>query len=65
MHIVECYVLDSDQLISGTVYERVQHATWIVLAAWLVLLLGSDVDSPPEWLVNLDVVKENVRDFAT
>ena len=65
LHIVESHVLDSDQFIGWAVDKRVQHASWVVAAVWLMLLLGPNVDTPPERLVNLDVIVEDVRDFTT
>ena len=35
------------------------------MLAWLLLLLRSDVDAPPDWPVNLEVVVKDVSDFTT
>ena len=39
--------------------EWIEHASWTA-ATWLFLLLGPDVDIPPEWLVDQNVRVGNV-----
>jgi len=65
LNVVQCHILDSHQIVRGAADQWEQHATRTYVAVRLVLLLGTNVDSPPEWFVNLNVVVENVGDFST
>ncbi len=60
LNVVERNILDRNQLVSWAVNQRVEHAPWVIRAVRLVLLLRPDVDSPPERLVNLNVVVDDV-----
>lgn len=66
LHVANCDVFNVDQGLRQAGLERVEHAAWrVILWVWLLLLLGPNVDGPPDRVVHLDVVVEDVRDFAT
>ena len=44
--------------------QRVQHASWTG-TTWLLLLLWTNINVPPEWVVDVDVRIGNVCNLAT
>ena len=44
--------------------QWVQHASWTT-TTWLFLLLGTDINVPPDWVVDFDVGVGNVCDLTT
>lgn len=65
---IRCYILKSDvshvdRWLSLTVLERIRHTAW-TSTIWLLLLLWTDVDSEPDWEVDLDVLVEDVCDLT-
>lgn len=65
-----CYISESDVgdgdawLSWASLVERVKHAAWTGASSWLLLLLRTDVDSPPDWVGDIDVFVGNVPDFT-
>ena len=62
-HPRERDILQRHQWLRPASTERIEHAAW-ASAVWLLLLLWTDVYSIPDWLVDADVVVEDVGDFA-
>ena len=51
---------------TGSVQQRVyQRASGSHMVTRLVLLLGTDVDRPPYWIVNFHIFVKNVSDFTS
>ena len=63
LNISQSDVVDTDEWVRIAGCERVQKATRAT-ATRLLLLLGPDIDWPPDRFEDLQVVVENVRDFA-
>mmetsp|Transcript_40746 Transcript_40746/g.39344 ORF Transcript_40746/g.39344 Transcript_40746/m.39344 type:complete len:268 (-) Transcript_40746:435-1238(-) len=59
VHIPQSDVLDGDSWLSLAFSEGIQHAPW-PRAVWLLLLLGTNVDSPPDGIVAFKVLIEDV-----
>lgn len=57
-------VVHVDSGLRLTPTERVEEAARVVGGARLVLLLGSNIDGPPDRVVDLDVVVQDVSDLA-
>ena len=64
LNVVQSDILDGNQLVRGAWCERVKQASGVVRRAGLVLLLRSNIDCPPDGIVDLEVVIEDVRDFT-
>ena len=64
LNVVQSDILDGNQLVRGAWRERVKQASGVVGRAGLVLLLRSNIDCPPDGIVDLEVVIEDVRDFT-
>ena len=62
--VVQSDVVHVDERLRLTTTERVKHASWSIMATWLLLLLWTNVDSPPNRLVNLYVVVGDVGDLS-
>ena len=62
--VVEGDVGHRDQGLGRATSNWVSHAS-ITRAIGFLLLLRSDIDSPPEWHVNLNVIVDDVADFTT
>ena len=63
-HVVEHNVSEIDQRLGITRSQRVQHASRTA-ATRLLLLLRTNVDGPPDGMVDLDVVVGDVLDHST
>ena len=64
-YIVQCDVVHRDDWLSLASTNWIGHASWTIVTSWLFLLLGTDVDTPPDWAVYLNIGVEDVRDLAT
>lgn len=64
LNVVQSDILDGDKLVRGAWCERIKQASGVVRRAGLVLLLRSNIDCPPDGVVDLEVVIEDVRDFT-
>ena len=57
LDVANCHVFNVDQGLRQAWFQGVEHAAWrMVLRVRLFLLLGTDVDGPPDRVVYLDVV---------
>ena len=63
--VVKLDVLDRDDRDSSAIVERVQQAARVTSLMRLVLLLGSNIDCPPDGTMDLDVVVHNVGNLST
>lgn len=63
--VVKLDVLDRDDRDSCAVVERVQQAARVTSLMRLVLLLGSNINCPPDGTMDLDVVVHNVGNFTS
>lgn len=57
-------VLNVNEWLSLAPSEWIGHAAWTT-TIWLLLLLWANVDVPPNWEVNLEVLIEDVFDFTS
>ena len=64
LYVPESDVLNIDQWLSLASSKWVEHASW-TSSIWLLLLLRSDVDRPPDWMVDCHVFVEDVRDATS
>lgn len=62
--VFESYSVKTDERLGRTTAKRVKHATWPGTVR-LFLLLGTDVDAPPDWHPNLKVLVKNVFNGAS
>ena len=66
-NVVELNVRDGDQWLRCTsiitACKRVKHASWTA-TTWLLLLLGTDVDVPPDRVVAYDVGVCDIRNLT-
>lgn len=62
--VLQSDVAHRDQGLSGTGHQWVEEAARVVRGAGLVLLLGTDVDGPPDWLVDLEVFVVDASDLT-
>jgi hypothetical protein len=62
-NILESDVSNIDEWLRLTSFEWVSKAAW-TRSVWLFLLLWSNIDSKPNWEVNIDVFIEDVPDFT-
>lgn len=63
--IVELDVLDGNHGDCGTVVQGIQKTSRVSFMMRLVLLLRSNIDCPPDWSVNLNVVVDDVGDLTS
>ena len=62
--VTECYICNGDKRLSFTATKWIEHAP-ISYSIRLLLLLGSNVDTPPQRVVDFNVLIGNVGDLAT
>ena len=62
--VIQSDVVHVDERLRLTTTERVEHATRSIMATRLLLLLWTNIDSPPDRLMNLDVVVGDVSDLS-
>ena len=62
--VIQGDVVERNERLGRTVTERIEHTAW-TFTARLLLLLGTDVDSPPDWLVDFNVLISNTSDFTS
>jgi len=48
----------------ASLVERIKHAAWTGASSWLLLLLRTDVDAPPDWVRDINVLVGNVSNFT-
>jgi len=63
LNIAQSDVMHCNKWLSFTVSERVEHASG-TSATRLLLLLGSNVDVEPDWVVDLKVLVGDVGNFS-
>jgi hypothetical protein len=65
-NVAECDVEHANFCDSLALAERVDHATEsFLMVSGLMLLLWADVNIPPNWVVYLNVLVQNVGDDAS
>ena len=63
-YVVESDIFHVDKWVCFATAYWVRHATG-TSAVRLLLLLWTDVNTPPNWIVNRDVVIDNVSNLST
>ena len=64
LDIRESDVSEADKGFAVAVLQGVEKAARTV-SIWFFHLLRADVDAPPYWLMDFEVLVQNVCDFAT
>ena len=62
--VIQGDVVERNERLGFTATERIDHTAW-TFTTWLLLLLGTDVDSPPDWLVDFNVLISDTSDFTS
>jgi len=58
-------VVDCDKGVCRAVFIKwIDHAATWAATAWLKLLLWTDVNTPPNWIMNFDVLIKDICDFS-